>query len=306
VGRPDPAIPDPSSDHDAPYHDGALITSNGVAVPIDPVHAAPLVDSSALRGNPDAMRRRLGDEGYLFLRGVLDRSRVLEARQAYFARFDPSYLAAGTEVRDGIFSGHRPSDLGAHGTIGHPAHDFVRSDAWHDLVSDPVLHGLADDVLGGPTYLLPRQIVRQFDRSSHRASRAHVDHTYLDAGSGDVITMWIPLGDCPLETGPLVYLEGSHRMGGADLAALRSINDRPDDHRPLSHDLGWVADRSGRRWRWADFRAGDLAIHSPHIVHASLDVRSDAMRLSADIRFLGRGDRPDPRWLTPWSGDDGN
>jgi ectoine hydroxylase-related dioxygenase (phytanoyl-CoA dioxygenase family) len=283
-----------------------LITSNGVAVSFDPEHAAPLVDSSARRDDPHALPRRLADDGYVFLRGVLDRSQVLEARQAYFARFDPSYLAAGTETGDGIFSGHRPDDLGAHGTAGHPAHDFVRSDTWHDLVSDPVLHELAGDVLGGPTDLLPRQIVRQFDRSSHRASRAHVDHTYLDAGSGDVITMWIPLGDCPVETGPLVYLEGSHRMDGADLAALRSISDRPDDDRPLSHDLGWVADRSGRRWRWADFRAGDVAIHSPHIVHASLDVRSDAMRLSADIRFLRRGGTPDPRWLTPWSGDDGN
>jgi ectoine hydroxylase-related dioxygenase (phytanoyl-CoA dioxygenase family) len=323
-----PSPPDPPCRRSFPYDGGAsdgrtgsspehrppgwptsphvLITSNGVAVPFDPEHAAPLTDSSALRSDPVRLRRRLADDGYLLLRQVLDRSRVLDARQAYFARFDPSYLADGTGPRDGIFSGHRPDDLGPHGTVGHPAHDFVRSGVWHELVTDPVLTGLATDVLGGPSDLLPRQIVRQFDRSSQRASRAHVDHTYLDAGVGDVVTMWVPLGDCPVETGPLVYLEDSHRMDGAELDTLRSVSDRPDDHRPLSHDLGWVADRSGRRWRWADFRAGDVAIHSPHIVHASLDVCSDAMRLSADIRFLRRGGIPDPRWLAAWSGDDGN
>jgi ectoine hydroxylase-related dioxygenase (phytanoyl-CoA dioxygenase family) len=283
-----------------------VITSNGVAVPFDPEHAAPLTDSTPLRSDPVALRERLAAEGYLFLRSVLDRSRVLDARQAYFSRFDPTYLAGGTGPRDGIFSGRRPEGLVAHGTAGHPAHAFVRSDDWRRLVDDPVLADLAAAVLGGPADLLPRQIVRQFDRASRRASRAHVDHTYLDAGSGEVITMWVPLGDCPIETGPLVYLEDSHRLDDTELDALREVRDRPEDRRPLSHDLGWVAARAQRRWRWADFRAGDVAVHSPHIVHASLDVQSDAMRLSADIRFLRRGDRPDPRWLIPWAGDDGN
>jgi hypothetical protein len=30
------------------------------------------------------------------------------------------------------------------------------------------------------------------------------------------------------------------------------------------------------------------------------------MRLSADLRFLRRGERPDARWLQAWAGDDGN
>jgi hypothetical protein len=109
-----------------------------------------------------------------------------------------------------------------------------------------------------------------------------------------------------VETGPLVYLEGSHRMAADELDALRQITDRPGDARPLSHDLGWVSRQAGRRWRYADFAAGDVAVHCPHIVHASLDVHSDAMRLSADIRFIRHGGTPDPRWLAPWAGDDGN
>jgi ectoine hydroxylase-related dioxygenase (phytanoyl-CoA dioxygenase family) len=283
-----------------------LITSNGVAVPFDPEHAAPLTDSTAWRADPAALRERLAADGYLFLRGVLDPTKVLDARQAYFERFDPSYLQPGTTPRDGIFSGVRPKNLGAHGTSGHPAYDFVRSPAWQELVGDPILQKLAEDILGGTSILLPRQIVRQFDRSIARASRAHVDHTYLDGGTGEVVTMWIPLGDCPIEAGPLVYLEGSHRMGADELESLREINDRPDDRRPLSHDLGWVANRTGRRWRWSDFRAGDIAVHSPHIIHASLDAHTDAMRLSADIRFLRDDGVADPRWLSPWAGDDGN
>jgi hypothetical protein len=41
-------------------------------------------------------------------------------------------------------------------------------------------------------------------------------------------------------------------------------------------------------------------------VHASLDTTTDAMRLSADLRFLRRGQPADARWLVAWAGDDGN
>ncbi|HET9691375.1 MAG TPA: hypothetical protein VFP61_09485, partial [Acidimicrobiales bacterium] len=62
----------------------------------------------------------------------------------------------------------------------------------------------------------------------------------------------------------------------------------------------------GSRWLWADHAAGDVTLHSPHIVHASLDVASDAMRLSADLRWMAADAERDQRWLVPWAGDDGN
>lgn len=282
------------------------VTSNGVPVPFDDRHAAPLVDSSELLTDPVALRRRYATDGYLYLRGLLDPELVLETREAYFSRFAAGYLAAGTAPRDGVFSGRRPAGLGAHGTLGHPAYDFVRSPAWHRLTEQPALAGVASLVLDGPCRCLPRQIVRHFDGSDRRASRAHVDHTYLDRGRAAITTVWIPLGDCPLSTGPLVYLEGSHHLGPDDLEKLRRVTDRPDDRRPVSHDLGWVSEQVGARWLWTDFRAGDVAVHSPHILHASLDVRSEQMRLSADVRFVRTDADPDPRWLVPWAGDDGN
>jgi hypothetical protein len=90
------------------------------------------------------------------------------------------------------------------------------------------------------------------------------------------------------------------------VAELRQVSDRPDDARAISHDLAWVTDRLRRRWLFADYQAGDITIHSPHVVHASLDTTTDVMRLSADIRFIRRGDAADARWLRAWAGDDGN
>lgn len=282
------------------------LTSNGTQVPFDARHFAPLRDSADLLSTPDELRARYLEDGYLYLPGFVDPSRSVTMRAAYFSLFEPGYLREGSSPADGVFSGHLPEGLPAHGVEGHPAYEFVRSEEFEVFASQPGLAGLAESVLDGPAWRLPRSIVRHFDRSSGRASRAHTDFTYLDEGSDHLVTMWIPFGDCPLDTGGLIYLEGSHRMDPAELESLRAVTDRPGDARPLSHDLAWVAESTGRRWLWADYKAGDLALHSPHMVHASLDTGTDAMRLSADIRFIREGDAVDPRWLKPWSGDDGN
>jgi ectoine hydroxylase-related dioxygenase (phytanoyl-CoA dioxygenase family) len=281
-------------------------TSNGIAVPFDDRYFAPLRDISPILGDAGELRSRYREDGYLYLRGVLDRPTVMAVRQAYFSTFPAGYLRRGTQADEGVFSGHRPAGLPAHGVKGHPAHAFVRSAGFASFAADARLKELSAAVLGGPVDRLPRAIVRHFDRSSAMASRAHIDYSYLDRGSDQLLTMWIPLGDCPRATGGLVYLEGSHRVPLDRFGPLHSVTDRPADDRAISHDLAWVAGELGRRWLWADYQAGDVAIHSPYIVHASLDTITDTMRLSADLRFLRQGQRPDPRWLEAWAGDDGN
>ncbi|MHB1536280.1 MAG: phytanoyl-CoA dioxygenase family protein [Acidimicrobiales bacterium] len=284
------------------------VTSNGVAVPCDPDHAAPLRESTALLGDGAALRARYQADGYVYLRGVLRPEALTALRGAYFSQFPPAYLAPETTPAEGVFSGRRPEGLPAHGVAGHPAHSFVRGDAFARFVAQPVFSDLASQILGGRVERLPRSIIRHFDRAAPTASRAHLDHTYLDQGSDELVTIWIPIGDCSRRRGALMYLERSHQLGEQQLAQLRAdaVPDRPGDRRPISHDLGWVAERIGRRWLWADYAAGDLTMHSPHIVHASLDTATDAMRLSVDLRFIRAGRRIDPRWLRPWAGDDGN
>jgi ectoine hydroxylase-related dioxygenase (phytanoyl-CoA dioxygenase family) len=236
---------------------------------------------------------------------VLDRESALNLRADYFRRFDPALLADGTTPREGIFSGFVPPALPEYGTAGHPAYEFVRSQQFDGFTGDQRLRKIAETLLGGPVELLPRRIVRHFQRSTARASRAHVDYDYLDRGSDQLVTAWIPLGDCPIACGGLVYLEGSHTIPRGQLDQLREHTDRPNDPRPVSNDLGLTARVLGGRWLWADYQAGDVVFHSPHIVHASLDNPSDVMRLSADLRFVRADATRDERWSNDWSADDG-
>ncbi|QEV21328.1 phytanoyl-CoA dioxygenase family protein [Streptomyces alboniger] len=283
------------------------LSSNGVPVPFTPDLFGPLRPSADLLAprDPAALRERLRADGYLYLPGLLDRAEVLRLRGRYFALFPPGLLAAGSAPEDGVFSGEVPARVPEYGVAGHPAYAFVRSVSFDRFVGDPALAALASQLLGGEARMLPRRILRHFHRGTRRASRAHVDFDYMDRGSPGVVTLWIPVGDCPPRTGALVYLEGSHRLPREEYAPLRDVTDRPGDRRQICHDLELTARTLGRRWLWADFAAGDVMVHVPHIIHASLDTTTDAMRLSIDARFVRRGDTPDPRWLRPWSADDG-
>ncbi|MFF3644198.1 phytanoyl-CoA dioxygenase family protein [Streptomyces sp. NPDC002564] len=283
------------------------LTSNGVPIPFTPElfgRLRPSADLLAPR-DPDALRERLDADGYLYLPGLLDRAEVLRLRGEYFSLFPPGLLAAGSRPEDGVFSGRVPAEVPEYGVAGHPAYTFVRSAPFDDFVGNPVLAELAAQLLGFKAEMLPRRILRHFHRGTLRASRAHVDLDYMDEGSPRVVTLWIPVGDCPPQTGALVYLEGSHRLAPEEYAPLRDVTDRPGDRRQICHDLALTARTLGRRWLCADFAAGDVMVHLPRTIHASLDTTTDAMRLSVDARFIRSDDTPDPRWLKPWSADDG-
>jgi len=51
----------------------------------------------------------------------------------------------------------------------------------------------------------------------------------VEGAASDLVTLWVPLGDCPVATGGLVYLDGSHQE--SDISErIRNVapNDRAD------------------------------------------------------------------------------
>jgi len=280
--------------------EGFTPSSNGIPIAVE--RFAPMRDSTSLLAAPKALRERYQEDGYLLLRGFLDAARMWALREQYFSLFPAGYFLAGSRPGAGIYSGSQPAGLARYGVAGHPAHRFVRSQPFAAFTGQACLAGLAAALLGQPVTLVPRMVLRHFD-ASKLASRAHIDRSY-PSGGDDMVTVWIPIGDCPVATGGLVYLSGSHRAAKSVLAAADATTDRPHDRRSYSNDLGWTAERLGGSWLWTDFRAGDIALHGPDLVHASLDTSTAVMRLSADIRFQRAEELVTPGWTQPWAADD--
>lgn len=171
--------------------------------------------------------------------------------------------------------------------------------------AQPALRGWFSWLLAADVHLHRRKILRHTrpgESGVGAATQAHYDLVYLREGTDRLLSAWIPLGDCPVEVGGLTYLEGSHRRVMAEEAA--------GVHRPaawMTADLPGMAEEYDSRWLMTDYEAGDVVVHSAHIIHAATDnVSADqTMRLSTDIRYQRQHDPIDWRWQHHWREDDG-
>ncbi len=251
----------------------------------------------------EALWERLRADGYLFLRGVLDRETVLRFRRYYFDALSKTGLV------------ERDSDP-AVGLIGGEVDKAaLRETLFREVVPGPEYAAFCTQpavrdwyawFLGADTFLHRRKIIRHTapgERGIGLATQAHYDLLYLRDGTDRVLSSWIPLGDCPIERGGLVYLERSHHWVLREEAL--GLLKRPAAS--ITADLPGLANEHDARWLVADYEAGDMVVHTAHTVHAALDnvAEDGVMRLSTDIRYQ-RADQPiDLRWQEHWHDRDG-
>jgi len=273
--------------------------NNGQPVPAELI--APLADSSALLGDPAALRRRLAADGYLFLRGALPHDAVAAAR---------------AEVADRLFAVDEleaPPAAGiATGRSRRAAAGFDRGAFWESVSTGPrlrvVSHGaairaLAQAVLGAA----PRGHDFLYLRAAPpgRATGIHYDYPFFGLASETVVTCWVPVGDVPTSDGPLVVVEGSNRFDDL-IAGMRQLDlvGAPEKKAAYSASAVELARSRGTRLLTADFRAGDIVVFGMFTAHGSLDNHSPArrVRLSFDVRWQPADEPIDQRYFGPSPG----
>lgn len=261
----------------------------------------------------EALRETYQAQGYLWLKGFLDRQEVLAFRKHFFSAFSQSGLIAGDPL-EGRYSGQESPAL-----VSKTLMEQVRSAAYESFCLQPRLWQFMDGFLQGPSYLHKRKIIRHTKPGERAATGAHYDLVYLRGGTDRFCTVWIPIGDCPVEMGGLVYLEGSDAKGRqleAEFARqnaalspeerISAYNQNMSREGWISKDLPTLARKFGSRWLVADYQAGDILIHSPYMIHAAT-ANADPkarLRLSTDIRYQNVRDEIDARWNHHWTLED--
>lgn len=262
-------------------------------------------DSSAVE-DPAELRERMKDDGYLFLRGVLNRSEVLAAREEVFTR-----LVAVGEIKspaiDGFATGESQRREVADDLIA-----FWRSvsegPALRQVSHGPQVRAVMEAVLGEPAR--PQDYLWLRPRAPGWATGLHYDHPFFARGSRNVHTVWIPLGDIPLCDGPLMLVEGSHRFD--DLIVPMHANDELVNNstdaaireafvnESITDPVSFVSERNSRLLS-AEFRTGDMLIFGMNTLHGSSDNYSAVgrVRLSCDVRYQPASDPLDERYFGP-------
>lgn len=291
------------------------LTSNGFALEANP-HRLGRLTASDPSEPLEILSARYEEDGYIWLKGLLPRSEVLDFRRYFFTRFaDTGLIAPGSDPVEGRASPERAEAKGARQRLM----EVVRSAAFESFCLKPELWRFLDGFLGGTSYLHKRKMLRYTRPGDPSSTGAHYDLVYLRGGTNRLVTAWIPIGDVPVHMGGLVYLEGSHALGRRMEAEFALANaglspeERVSAYNKNMSETGWIsknlpemADRFDRRWLFADYEAGDVVLHSPYTIHAATtNTDPDGiMRLSTDIRFQNVKDEIDARWSNHWSLDD--
>ena len=273
------------------------VTSNGIPVILTKSNSTELKET-----NKEKINYSFKKDGYVYLKNFLDINKILSIRKEYFSLFPKnSILQENSTEIEGLFNGKKFNI--PHGVKGHPAYDIVRQENFNELAYHTKILNLISQISNNKNIkVLKRKIIRHFYQHSNIAAKAHMDYTYLNEGTKQVFTAWIPLGDCSVETGGLIYLQDSHNL---KLESIKEMFPESKDKKWITSDLTNLATKTCKKWMYNNYKAGDIVIHSPFLIHASLDCSSEYMRLSTDIRYVAYGEKVDERWSNNWSADDG-
>ena len=195
---------------------------------------------------------------------------------------EAGWLDPNRDIAEGIWSG------GDIHTEGEPAYmevykQVVQLSSFNAFPQQPVFIDLISRLLGEPAFNHALRIGRiVFPHNTAQSTGAHQDHRYIP-GTAEVLTVWTPLGDCPIDLGMLAILRGSNRLG-----LLEHTSDSSKKYAKMGVREQQWEDRADLQWVAGDMRLGDVIIFHSHTVHKALPNRTDdRMRLSLDNRYQG-------------------
>ncbi len=267
------------------------LTSSGIPLDMSPEAFGEMRESNDCLDDMPKLRQRMAEDGYLLLRGVLDREWVLGARRAVLEAL------AGTGLLDLNYPfmearAAKNANVSFMPQVG-------KLPAVRKLVHSGRMIEFYTQFLGGE--------VRAFDfvwmrvMSPGKASKPHYDIVYMGRGTTNLYTSWTPLGDVPLSHASLLILENSHRLEEVKATYGKMDVDKDGNWKKIgsgyNHDPVALQKQLGLRWLTTEFRMGDLLIFSMYTMHCSLDNTSEHIRISSDTRYQLASEPVDERWI---------
>lgn len=243
--------------------------------------------------DPESLRAAYNDDGHVLIRGLLDDTDVLAAREELLLKYA---ILGEVDDRHPIQDGIAGDAAGLRGANLRAFTASLRSGArYESVILDPALIDVVGVLLEGP--------VRPYDFRWPRLARPgegcgfHCDGPYMSRGTDRHLSVWIPLGRIAPHEGALMILEDSHRSEELAHGYLTKDADR-DGLVWLDDDPVAVQQRYGARWLTTTFEPGDVLIFGMNVLHGAFDNQSATgrCRLSTDSRYLVAGEVPDPRW----------
>lgn len=285
--------------------------------------------SNDLLGDSPALRERFEEDGYLYMKNVLDRDRIMAARRSILDRLagdgildlrnhdvmegvvDPDQLESVTLETSPEFAGARELKQIKNGAFRPDI--AVANREVEDVVFGETIQNFYDTLFGEPAMHFDFIWLRVMGPG--KGTPTHCDWVFMSRGSENLRTCWVPYGTIPLEVGGLILLEGSHRHADRIADYLNKDVDEyceniPEDVQKVAVDGGWsfkgwlsesphtLPDVFSTRWLTSPlWEPGDFITFNMKMIHGSLDNHSDQVRISTDVRYQPGSEPADERWI---------
>ena len=117
----------------------------------------------------------------------------------------------------------------------------------------------------------------------------HSDKAYWPTCSSDkILTAWIPLQECTIEMGPIVYIDGSHKWKDEEeMRQFFSFNSQ--DLESLQVYLN--NNKAGFKKSFMTLKKGQVSFHSCHTIHSSTSNTSNVSRLALAVHLQDGGNQ---------------
>ncbi|KAK4934288.1 hypothetical protein LTR10_024399 [Elasticomyces elasticus] len=285
------------------------------------------------------MRRRLFQDEYVFVKGLLPREDVLKMRQHYFSQFKGfGLLEPGTDPVDGIYNS--AEDVSLHNGIGggEPTGEELQAlvtahvqQHYLDFVAHPKLRSMVRELMEWDEEVMLMRTMLRHNIPGGKSTGLHYDKLFLRGGDAFFLTAWVPIGDIAPGGGGLFYLEDGIELAEAieddfnERAKDFSLEEKISafnrnmtatgvltlDPSMLQEDNAHLSNKEKFKWLVANYEAGDVVFHLPYTIHSAGANRdsNNSIRLSTDLRFHDKKDFDagtiDERWMKYWTPGDG-
>ncbi|MDA0745602.1 MAG: phytanoyl-CoA dioxygenase family protein [bacterium] len=246
--------------------------------------------SNDLSNDPEALRARMAEDGYLFFRKLQDPDKLWNLRREILTVLQQAgWIVSGTDPIEGIADVSRKCAEGdPEYTEGY--HQAYRLESFHRSGHWPEVLDMMEKVIGRPIFPHPHKIARLwFPKNTDHTTPIHQDFVHFQ-GNFETYTCWSPVGNCPIELGGLAVLPGSHK-----------VNRVLDHHFSLgAGSLCVDTSHTDEIWHSTDYEIGDTLIFPSLTIHKALpNLTENKLRVSLDNRYQALEDPVSEHMLIP-------
>ena len=257
-----------------------------------------LNETNLKNATDEKLRQSLNDNGYLFLRNVIEKNDITKARNDIFEKLK-NVDELEYPFTEGIWSGRSKRDE-LHKDRGVFWEDVSNTESLRKITNGNNLKNVFSRIFGissiGFDFIFLRAV------SGGKFTHMHCDAGFFTRKTQKVLTCWLVFTDITMDKGPLFIIEGSHKFSDIK-TKYKGFDVDIHKHMKATIDTNPITFAQERNTKilTTQFNPGDVLIFGMYTVHGTFEnyANDKKIRLTCDIRFQPNNELKDPRYFGP-------